>query len=92
MTVYLDIIVLENFIVDFFILFITAQTLRLELYTKLGILASALASVYVVTLIVPSLKFFTSVPFKIAIPFIIILITFRERRSEEHTSELQSQR
>ena len=79
MVVYLDILIFENFIVDFFILFITAQTLRLELCTKWGILASTLASLYVVTAVFPSLVFFTLVPFKIVIAFIIILIAFRKK-------------
>ena len=79
MTVYLDILIFENFIVNFFILFITAQTLRLKLCIKSGILASALASVYVVTLVLPSLSFFTLLPFKIIIPLIIILISFRKK-------------
>ena len=79
MVVYLDVLIFENFIVDFFILFITAQTLRLKLCTKYGVLASILASAYVVTLVLPSLSFFTLAPFKIAIPFIIILITFRKK-------------
>lgn len=79
MIVYLDILILENFVVNFFILFITAQTLRMKLCTKLGVLASALGSIYVVTTLVPSLSFFTLAPFKIAIPFLIILITFRKK-------------
>ena len=79
MTVYLDVLIFENFIVNFFILFITAQTLRLKLCTKFGILASALSSIYVVTLVLPALSFFTLAPFKIAIPFIIILIAFRKK-------------
>ena len=79
MTVFLDILIFENFIVNFFILFITAQTLRLKMCTKLGILSSVLASCYEVTVVLPSLRFFTLAPFKIAVPFIIILITFRKK-------------
>jgi len=79
LTVYLDVLIFENFIVNFFILFITAQTLRMELSIKLGILTSALASFYVVTLVTPSLSFFTLAPFKIVIPFIIMLVTFRKK-------------
>ncbi|MBC8061731.1 MAG: sigma-E processing peptidase SpoIIGA [Clostridiaceae bacterium] len=79
MVVNLDILIFENFIVNFFILFITAQTLRLKLCTKLAVLASALASCYVITKLLPSLRFFTLVPFKIAVPLLIILITFRKK-------------
>lgn len=79
MVVYLDVLVLENFIVDFFLLYITCQTMRIRVKLSRICLGAFFGSLYVITLVYPSLKVFSMIPVKIIVPFVIILITFREK-------------
>lgn len=64
--------------VNFFILVITAQTIKIKLSFKYGLLASILGSFYVITLLIPKLYILTSIPFVVFIALIMILIAFRK--------------
>ncbi|AUM96305.1 TPA: sigma-E processing peptidase SpoIIGA [Clostridium botulinum] len=79
MVVYLDIMILENFIVNLFIMFLTSQTLKVNNKILYLLISSFLGSLYILVLIMPSLALFNKLIFKISIAFILILIAFRKR-------------
>lgn len=76
---FLDVIILENLVVNLFLLHITANTIKIR--TKFGymLIAAALGSLYVITLVYPQLIFFSTLPFKLIVAVLIILIAFRKR-------------
>ena len=77
MEVYLDILILENTIVNSFLLSLTAQLMRRKVKFKFILLASFIGSLYVMVLLFPVLQIFSSLLFKLLISFVMILITFR---------------
>lgn len=80
MVIYLDILLLENLVVNLFLLYITARTLRVKVELRYIILAATIGSLYVITLVYPQLKSFSSVSFKIIVAVILVLISFRKRK------------
>lgn len=80
MIIYIDILIFQNLVVNLFLLYITARTLRLKVELRYIIVAAAIGSTYVITLIYPQLKGFSTLPFKIMIALILILISFRKRK------------
>ena len=78
MVVYLDILLLENFIVNTFLIYITAQTLKINTKFRFLILSGFIGSLYVLTLIYPYLQFLTSLFFKILIAILMMIIAFRK--------------
>ncbi|MCB2358928.1 sigma-E processing peptidase SpoIIGA [Clostridium estertheticum] len=80
MVVYVDVLILVNFIVNLFILHITVQTLRKRVKLKWLLISSLVGSLYVITVLYPSLKWLTFLPFKILIVIVMIVIVFHEKR------------
>ncbi|MGV8984026.1 sigma-E processing peptidase SpoIIGA [Clostridium sp.] len=79
MIVYVDVLILVNFIVNLFILHVTVQTLRKRVNLIWMCLSSFLGSLYVLTVVYPKLKYLTYTPFKILVVIAMILIVFREK-------------
>ncbi|MCB2292271.1 sigma-E processing peptidase SpoIIGA [Clostridium algoriphilum] len=79
MVVYVDVLLLVNFIVNLFILHVTVQTLRKRVKLIWMCVSSFVGSLYVLTVLYPELKSLTYFPFKILILIVMILITFREK-------------
>jgi stage II sporulation protein GA (sporulation sigma-E factor processing peptidase) len=79
LVIHLDILLMENFIVNYFLLYITSQTVRIKAKFLRLIISASLGAVYVLTKIFPSLFVFTSLVFKIAMALIMILVIFREK-------------
>ena len=77
MVIYLDVLLFENFIVNFFLIHITAQTIRVKLKLVWHVISAFLGSLYVLVLLYPSLSIFTSLPFKLLAALIIIFLAFR---------------
>jgi len=77
MEIYLDILLLENTIVNSFLLSLTAQLMRRKVKFKFILLASFIGSLYVMVLLFPVLQIFSTVFFKLLISVIMIFITFR---------------
>jgi len=78
--VYLDVLILVNFIVNLFILHVTVQTLRKRVKFVWICFSSFIGSLYVLTVVYPKLKYLTYLPFKILIVIVMILIVFREKK------------
>ncbi|CAB1243445.1 putative sporulation sigma-E factor-processing peptidase [Clostridiaceae bacterium BL-3] len=74
--VYIDLLILINLIVDFFLLYITGRTLKLKIKFKFMFLAASIGSIYTITLIYPNLEFFSAFYFKIIVSIALIYISF----------------
>ena len=74
MEIYLDVLLLENFIVDLVLLLITAKILSLKICTKRLLIASLIGSLYTLTLVFKNLYFLSKVPFQIAVSYLIVSI------------------
>lgn len=79
LVVYLDVLIIENAIVNTFLLYITAQTLMKKVKFKYLIISGAIGGMYVCTLIFPKLRFFSGIAFKIIAAEIMIYIAFRSK-------------
>ncbi len=79
MVVNLDLLIIENCIVDLFLLYITAQTLRILPGFKLLLIASLLGSLYIILFFYPMLSFLLKLPFKILTAFIINILAFYKK-------------
>jgi stage II sporulation protein GA (sporulation sigma-E factor processing peptidase) len=77
--VYIDVLILVNFIVNLFILHVTVQALRKRVKLKWMCISSLLGSLYVLTVVYPNLSYLSYMPFKILIVIVMILIVFREK-------------
>lgn len=77
MIVWIDYLILENFIINYFLVVITSQTIRQNLNNKKLIFSSIISSFYVVTLLYRKLRIFSLLPFKLAIAFGIIIFCFK---------------
>ncbi|ERI95702.1 sigma-E processing peptidase SpoIIGA [Clostridiales bacterium oral taxon 876 str. F0540] len=77
MVVNLDVLILENALIDYFLLYITVQTIRIKIKSTKLILPSVIGGSYVVTIIFPKLNFLTLLPFKILIVFIMISMIYK---------------
>ena len=80
MEIYLDVILLENFIVDIFLLKITSKALRKKITLKREILGGVLATVYTLVMIFKFLKIFTLIPFQIIVLYEVINISFKDSK------------
>lgn len=77
--VFLDVLILENFIVNFFLLYITSQTIRIKTNIKNYVFGALFGAMYVVVMVYPKLKYLTYFPVKIIVAILIILITYGKR-------------
>ena len=57
--VFLDVLILENFIVNFFLLYITSQTIRIKTKVKNQMAAALFGAMYVIVMVYPELKYLT---------------------------------
>jgi len=79
MTLYLDVLLLENFIVNRFLLEITAQTIKISINRLYVNLAAFIGSLYILIILQDSLNYLKSFPVKFLIALIMIIITFRKK-------------
>jgi stage II sporulation protein GA (sporulation sigma-E factor processing peptidase) len=79
LVIYLDTLIIENFIVNYFLLYITSRTVRIKIKLWRFIPPSLIGAAYVLTKIYPTLVVFTSLIFKITIALIMILLLFKDK-------------
>lgn len=79
MVIYLDIVLMENFLINLFLLIVTMQTIKRRVSTKRLMVCSIIGSLYVLTMVVPILHVFTITPFKIMIAAIMVAISINEK-------------
>lgn len=78
MVVYLDILIIENLVVNMFLLYITSQTLKMKVKLKYLLAAGFLGSLYVLTIIYPLPKFLSFIGFKFLVALLMIIVVFRK--------------
>lgn len=74
MIVYIDVLLIENFIINFFLLLITTKTLRSKVKKVRLVFSSILGSMYVFTMFIKELKYLTILPVKLFVAIIMISI------------------
>lgn len=74
MVVYLDVLILENFLMNFFLLVVTMQLCRRNFKYRNIFWASIIGAVYTLTMVIDSIKLFSILPFKILFSFFMIFI------------------
>lgn len=79
MIVYIDVLLLENFIVNSFLLSITANTLRCRVKGTNTCLGALLGSLFIFTILIDSLRYFNNIIIKILMAVIMVFITFRKK-------------
>ncbi|HEY5561174.1 MAG TPA: sigma-E processing peptidase SpoIIGA [Clostridiaceae bacterium] len=79
MIVYVDSIILENFVINSALLNITFKTLRLKVKVWKMILSSMLGSIYVLTIFLDSSYIFISIYMKLFIALLMILILMERK-------------
>ena len=80
MTVYLDIVFLENLCMNYIILFATGYIMKLKMKQIRIILSSALGSVYAVLVYLQDIFFFSNIMVKIMLSIVMILIAFYPKK------------
>lgn len=79
MIVYLDVLLIENFLINFFLIVVSMQLLRFKFKYRKVIISSILGSIYTLTILFEELHIFTKIPFKILIVFFMLLIVIGKR-------------
>ncbi|WP_300346959.1 sigma-E processing peptidase SpoIIGA [Clostridium sp.] len=79
MTVYVDVVILENFLINFFLLYLTLQALKERIVYKKVILAAFLGAIYTLLVFIPSLTKLTTLPFKLIFSLFMIFIVYEKR-------------
>lgn len=75
--IYLDIVVLENFIIDAFLIKITSKIIRTSVTMKRLLIASLIGGIYTITFCIPLLKVFSTILFQIGVAYFIIAVSFQ---------------
>ncbi|MBU5590920.1 sigma-E processing peptidase SpoIIGA [Clostridium sp. MSJ-4] len=76
MVVYLDVLIIENFIVNLFLIFITSDTLRVKVKVVNAIIAAVVATSYLFVMFVPKLSAFNSIYIKIPLVIVFMVVSF----------------
>lgn len=79
MVVYIDVLIIEQIIVNTFLLYITSQTLQIRINLKRLLLTGFLSSFYSLTLIYPDIEFLSAIGFKLLFTVGMILLAFRTK-------------
>ena len=74
MIIYLDILLIENFIVNFFLLYVTIKSLSIEINYKRLLASSMLGALYVITYFYDFNGILTSLPVKIIVGYLLVAI------------------
>ncbi|MGL4730468.1 MAG: sigma-E processing peptidase SpoIIGA [Clostridium sp.] len=79
MVLYLDQLILENFLVNLFLLLITFQTVRKRCSLIRQSIAAFIGSLYVIVMVFPSLNFLNNRIVSVFIAFLMIFICFKNK-------------
>lgn len=80
MVIFIDLILLENLIVNYFLLFITAQTLSIKINYKRILITSVCAALYTLVIFIDELKFLTTIPVTLLIALLIVYSAFGKNK------------
>lgn len=80
---YVDLLLIENFIINLIIMHITSRLSKVKTTKIKLILGSALGALYVLVVFFPSLKIFLTLLMKIAVSILMIIIVFTPERFKD---------
>jgi len=80
LVIYLDVFVIENFIVNFFLLYITSQTIKIRTKARYLVISSMLGTLYAVVALYTKSKYLFYIPLKCITAIAMILILFRKKK------------
>ncbi|MGL5634889.1 MAG: sigma-E processing peptidase SpoIIGA [Sarcina sp.] len=83
MTIYIDVLLLENFLINFFLLTMTLQILSYDFKYRKILLSSILGSIYTLVILFEELSIFTNIIFKVLVVLIMIKIILGKIRNIE---------
>ncbi len=78
MIVYLDVLLIENFIVNLFLICITSDTLKIKLKVTNAILSAIFATSYIIVMFIPKLNIFNAIYIKIPLVMLFMIIAFKK--------------
>ncbi len=76
MKIYADILILENCIVNFFLLTTTMKCIKHKCKTSKLIISSFMGGIYTLVLVIPKLNILASLPFQLTVAFIMIRLVY----------------
>lgn len=85
MIVYMDVLLIQNFIVNYFLLIITGKILKIKFSFWRLVLASFIGSLYIITFFLKN-RYLTTMPIKLLVPLIMILISFPKEKIKFYLS------
>lgn len=80
MVVYLDVLLIENFIVDFFLLLLSYNIIRYKVKTKRVIISAIIGSLYTLVMIFPKLYVFSYLPIELIVAYLMNIIIAGRRK------------
>ncbi|WP_207707423.1 sigma-E processing peptidase SpoIIGA, partial [Clostridium tarantellae] len=72
MVIYIDVVLVENFLINFFLLLITMQIVNQKVSYKRIAFSSIIGIIYIFFILVSNVKFLAYLPFKLLLAFIMI--------------------
>lgn len=75
MVIYLDIVLVENLIINYFLIYITIKMMNFSISNKRMLFASMIGSIYSITMIFPTLKVLSFIPFQILVAALMVKIS-----------------
>jgi len=78
--IFIDLVLLENLIVNYFLLFITAQTLSIKIKYKRFFITSVCAALYTLVIFIDELKFMTTIPVTLLVALLIVYGAFGKNK------------
>lgn len=79
MEIYIDVVLIENFIINFFLLLVTTQIIKLKGEYKRLIIASFIGSLYTLLMFIPEVDFLVSLPIKLIMALLMLYIVIGKK-------------
>lgn len=88
MTIYIDIVLIENLIMNYIILFATSIVLKLKVKNMRIIIASLLGAIYSIVAYIDFLKMYSNIIMKIILSILIVYIAFNPQNIKKMWKDL----
>lgn len=80
MVVYIDILIGENIIINFFLLYMTNKTINGKSNFFRMFISSLIGSAYIITMFIDEVKFLSRFPFNFIVSIIMVFIVYKEKK------------
>ncbi|OFI05437.1 sporulation factor SpoIIGA [Clostridium acetireducens DSM 10703] len=77
MEIYLDVLLVENCIINVFLMYVTSQTIKIKVNFKYIFLSGFIGSIYLLCILL--FKSFYNIVFKLIVAFVMTLVCFRKK-------------